>query len=75
MAPYIQEVVARWQSDDRVITAVNSGNRRGIAYLLTAAQVLAQFDDVERATLLLQPVERFIFRGLPALGRLLGYRL
>ena len=59
----------------RAITAANGTNCRGLAYLLTAAQVLAQFGDVERATPLPQPVERLIFRGLSALGKILGYRL
>lgn len=56
------------------ITAVNNSGRDGLAYLLTAAGVLAQFPDVEHPTPLPRPIERAMFAVLAAIGRLLGLR-
>ncbi|MGO8948109.1 MAG: cupin domain-containing protein [Ktedonobacterales bacterium] len=63
----------RFEAFLRAITAANSTGRKGVAYLLTAAQVLAQFGEVEHATPLPRPVEHLIFRGLATVGRLLAY--
>lgn len=56
------------------ITAVNNTGRDGLAYLLTAAGVLARFPDVEHPTPLPRPIERVVFAVLAATGRLLRIR-
>jgi len=56
------------------ITAANNSGREGLAYLLTAAQVLNRYPDVERPTPLPRPLERAVFAALAGAGALLGLR-
>jgi mannose-6-phosphate isomerase-like protein (cupin superfamily) len=57
------------------ITAVNNAERKGLAYLLTAARVLNRFPDIERPTPLPRPLERALFAILAAAAKLLGLRI
>lgn len=50
------------------ITAANNTGREGLAYLLTTAQVLHRFPDVERPTPLPHPLERALFALLAGVG-------
>lgn len=56
------------------ITAANNSGREGLAYLLTVAQVLNRYPDVERPTPLPRPLERALFAVLAGAGVLLGLR-
>lgn len=64
----------RFEEFLEAITEVNRTGRRGLPYILTAAQVLHRFGDVEHPTTLPQPVEHALFGALAAAGRLFGYR-
>ena len=57
------------------ITAANNSGREGVAYLLTVAQVLHRFPDIERPTTMPRPLEHALFAILAAAGRLLGLHL
>lgn len=57
------------------ITAANNSGREGIAYLLTVAQVLHRFPDIERPTTMPRALEHTLFAVLAAAGRLLGLHI
>jgi mannose-6-phosphate isomerase-like protein (cupin superfamily) len=57
------------------ITAVSNTGREGLAYLLTAAQVINRFPDVESPTPLPRALDRALFAILAAAGKLLGLRI
>ena len=57
------------------ITAVNNTERKGPAYLLTAARVIHRFPDVEHPTPLPPAVDRALFATLAAAAKLLGLRI
>lgn len=57
------------------ITAVNNTGREGLAYLLTAAQVIHRFPDVESPTPLPRALDRALFAILAAAGKLRGLRI
>ena len=57
------------------ITAANNSRREGIAYLLTVAQVLHCFPDVERPTSMPRALEHALFAVLAATGRMLGLHI
>lgn len=65
----------RFEGFLRAMVEADNTGREGMAYLLTAAQVLSAFGDVEHPTPLPLPLERAVFRALASMGRLLGYRL
>jgi len=54
------------------ITAANNSGREGLAYLLTVAQVLHRFPDVERPTPLPRLLESALFALLASVGELFG---
>ena len=57
------------------ITAANNTGRDGLTYLLTAAEVIHRFPDVEHPTPLPTAVERPVFAVLAAVGSVLGLRI
>ena len=57
------------------ITAVSNTGREGLAYLLTAAQVINRFPDVESPTPLPRALDRALFAILAGAGKLLGLRI
>ena len=57
------------------ITAANNSGLDGIAYLLTVAQVLHRFPDIERPTSMPRALEHALFAVLAATGRLLGLHI
>ena len=57
------------------ITAVNNSGRGGLGYILSAAQVLYRFPDIEHATPLPRALDRALFASRATAGKLFGLRI